>query len=290
MSWVNLHPPRSVCPVCGTLGLVLAICMVTPRSINRLWAHEFADGHVERAVSFVVRDRKGFVEYGVGCNPHTMAALLNKWRANDKALTEAELHDSPEQSGAIHSPATPVITSAKTAGENPAATDFDTKMSTSEELSVKNKLSPTDPGKSLTRPLTAQELEIEKAFQTAVLTEIAKQFEITCNGVRVNLTPHSVELSPRHHVNALAKLEFDLPPADRIRLVAHDLVFPDNGGAGRYALKPKGSTMLLRSNVAPILVRADRIDLNGLSPEMRAQKTTVDCELSFVPVKNAEGQ
>ena len=230
----------------GAFAILLAILVGPPGGLDQLSAHEFADGHVERSLSFVVQDQKVFVEYAVGCNTNTMKALLNQWQASSESASATTPPVPPAAAGSIvPTVSTPADTSAND-------------------------------------PLAAADVEIEKAFQTAVLAEIARQLDVTCNGKRVDIRPVSVELSPRHHVNALARLEFDLPQADKIRLIAHDFLFQGNDGAVKYALKPKQSTILLRSNVAPILVRAERVELNGLGPEARAQKTIIDCELSFL--------
>ena len=78
MRSINLNPP---CSVRGALTILLAFLLAPAGSVVQLFAHEFEDGHVERSVSFVVQDRKVFVEYAVGCNINTMTALLNQWQA-----------------------------------------------------------------------------------------------------------------------------------------------------------------------------------------------------------------
>ena len=41
-----------------------------------------------------------------------------------------------------------------------------------------------------------------------------------------------------------------------------DRLFSDYHGATRYALRARGTTMLLQSNVAPVLVRSERIEID----------------------------
>ena len=193
-SYMREFNPNFRGSVGGAFVILLAILVDPPCGLDQLSAHEFADGHVERSLSFVVQDQKVFVEYAVGCNANTMKVLLNQWQTSSKSTSATE---SPALSTEVGS----ILPTATTTAETSAS-----------------------------EPLTAADVEIEKAFQKAVLAEIARQLDVTCNGKRVDIRPVSVELSPRHHVNALARLEFDLPQADRIRLIAHDVLFPDKEG------------------------------------------------------------
>jgi hypothetical protein len=281
----NLKPPCTVGPVYIAFCTFLACLLGPSPNVQLVLAHEFPDGHVERSLSMVVQDRKVLLEYAVGCNPNTMSALLAQWQANGQATAGPISSTSPIQAGGSPLSRTSDRAAAAEGDQLAAGPKADSKMSITDAAGAKvaDSFNPKGPAPIA---LTGEEPEIEHAFQTAVLAEIAKQLEITCNGVRVNLRPISVELSPRHHVNALARLEFDLPADEKIRLIAHDELFPDNPGAVKYALKPRQSAIVLKSNVAPILVRAEVVDLTGLSPEIRARRTTVDCELSFLPGNN----
>lgn len=252
------------------------LCFFGPASgLGNLQAHEFEVGHVERSASFVVRDRTVFIEYAVGCNIETMKAMLNEWRAGG---TTSE----PTSNNKIDSK----VDSDQVASTYQSDAETDSAALTSHQngvARVKNepKITPAETSQKPTA-LTPAELKIENEFRSAVLAKIAEQLQITCNGERVHIRPVSVELSPRHHVNALAKLEFGLSADEKIHLIIKDELFDDKNGAVKYALKPKKSALLLRSNVAPILIRAERIELNGLSPVVRSEKTTIECDLSFM--------
>lgn len=64
-----------------------------------------------------------------------------------------------------------------------------------------------------------------------------------------------------------------------VELAIFDGVFSGKDGAVRYALKTKGSAMIARSNVAAILVRADRIELGQLDKVARKQATTLSAKI-----------
>ena len=121
----------------------------------------------------------------------------------------------------------------------------------------------------------ADDAAIEARFRDMALSHVADQLQIVCNGKPVRIQPVSSEISPRHHVNALLTYEFQLPDDRRIEITVSDSVFAQNNGVVRYAVKPRGRAMLLKSDVAPALVRAARINLSGLSPTERRQKTTL---------------
>lgn len=64
-----------------------------------------------------------------------------------------------------------------------------------------------------------------------------------------------------------------------VEVAIFDGVFAEKDGAVRYALKTKGSAMIARSNVAAILVRADRIELSELDKVARKQATTMSARI-----------
>ena len=90
----------------------------------------------------------------------------------------------------------------------------------------------------------------------------------------------SVERAPRHPFNLLVKFQFKIPPAETTELRIIDETFNQQHGAVRYALKALGSTILLKSNVAPIVVRAKRVETKDLSPKELAEQTTILVRLS----------
>ncbi len=123
---------------------------------------------------------------------------------------------------------------------------------------------------------------LEQQFQTDLLAQVAKNLVIKVANRPLQLKPVSVESSPRHHVNAVATLELALPEADSLTLAFQDMMFSENAGGVRYAAKSLGNAVMSRSNVATIIIRADRHELNELTPEQRLEKTKIDCQLVFV--------
>jgi hypothetical protein len=105
---------------------------------------------------------------------------------------------------------------------------------------------------------------------------------VICDGRRI--TPEAVDLGPTpvHPFILVVKFEFQLPVSNDIELNVEDRNFPDLTGAVRYALKAKGNSMLLKSNAAPILIRADRVELAGMTLVERAKCTTISAKLAVI--------
>lgn len=128
----------------------------------------------------------------------------------------------------------------------------------------------------------ANDLAVENRFQTELLAQIAKQLVVECDQQRVVLTPVSVARSPRHHVNAVATLKFEIPGSDSLELTIQDTMFMEEIGGVRLAAKSYGNVVMSRSNVAPTLVRAERQELAGLTSTQRREKSKIVCQLIFV--------
>ena len=133
----------------------------------------------------------------------------------------------------------------------------------------------------------------------------ADHLKLSNNGKPVVLSKVSVEPAARHPYSVLVKFQFSLyekakkamedspvvkessvdPRANSVASRAVDFqvadnLFADYSGAVRYSLRARGSTMLLRSNVAPVLVRAERVEVEQKtatgkqdSPAIRAKLT-----------------
>lgn len=191
--------------------------------------HEFEDGFVERSVAVVVRDNVARLEYSIGLNPNTRQQLIKFWQSTDR--TGGGIEDSLE----------------KISDSAPQKVDF---------------------------------------LQLAA-DHLSRRLDIVVNNQRVEHTLISSLQSSRHHVDVTVILEFNLPAADAQAPIAieiadgnffrtssvqeknapatlktrrdepHLLPAPFGGGF-RYAFKTRGSTVLSSSNVASILIRADR--------------------------------
>lgn len=121
------------------------------------------------------------------------------------------------------------------------------------------------------------------ALNQSAAEAITQRLVITCNGNPVKLTAISTGLAPRHPFCVLVKFEFQIPNLQMIDLKVTDNNFLQQPGAFRAAIKTRGNATLMRSNVAPILVRAQRIELDDLSQEQRKQETTISAKIAILP-------
>jgi len=85
--------------------------------------------------------------------------------------------------------------------------------------------------------------------------------------------------APRHPFNLVVRFEFELPPTKSVQLDIADTNFLRQTGAVRYAIKAVGSTMLVKSNAAPIIIRAKRVELVGLSRKETVSATSISAKI-----------
>ena len=128
--------------------------------------------------------------------------------------------------------------------------------------------------------------ELEARFQAELLTQLEQRLSIRCDDRAMSLTPVSVASSPRHHVNAVATLQLELPDGNPLSLLIQDPLFDPLAGEARFAAKSFGDAMLARSNVPPTLTRAKRLKLSALTTEQRLDKTKIECQLVFVSTQD----
>jgi len=115
----------------------------------------------------------------------------------------------------------------------------------------------------------------------------AERLKLERNGKPITLSKVSVEPAARHPFSVVVKFQFSViaklaierdgkvnrkneamaisepnsPQSGVVDFQVIDELFSEHAGATRYALRARGSTMLLQSNVAPVLVRADRVEI-----------------------------
>ena len=118
--------------------------------------------------------------------------------------------------------------------------------------------------------------EIENAFRLYAFEQFAKELKVSLDGQSTKLSKVSVEQSSRHHFAMIAKYSFAIPKQQRVQLVIEDQTLKSMKGGSRYSLKTKGKSILFKSNVAPIIVRAKRNDLAKLAPEQLAQISRIE--------------
>jgi hypothetical protein len=69
-------------------------------------------------------------------------------------------------------------------------------------------------------------------------------------------------------------------PKNSLRFRLVDELFPRQSGAVRYSLRARGSTILLRSNVAPVIVRAERFEFDKPRSMVKSDLFTIDAILA----------
>lgn len=230
--------------------------------------HKFEDDFVERTMAVIVRDQRAIVEYSVGLNANTLEDVLQDW---DKNAQPGDDSIPPPQSSTTNQPPTKKV--AKAGSERSTKSSSDPVP----DIAAASAGQDSETGDS------AHQIDADllNRFKRLAPQRILDRIEVTCNGQTI--IPHSLTLgpAPQHPFVLVVKFEFDLPPGNANDLQIRDKNFRSQSGAVRYALKAKGNAMLLKSNQAPILIRAQRVELAGLSPEQTEQSTTTNCRLAI---------
>lgn len=126
-------------------------------------------------------------------------------------------------------------------------------------------------------PMEADDLEqIESQFRQYAFEQFSQEIKVSVDGRFMSLTKVSVEPSARHHFAMIAKYSFEIPQQQRVKLVIEDQSLESMNGGSRYALKAMGKSILFKSNVAPIIVRAERNDLAELSKQQLAKVSRIE--------------
>ncbi len=109
-------------------------------------------------------------------------------------------------------------------------------------------------------------------------------------GLKLRLDEHEVELeveraerSSRHHYDLELSLRATLPERPGMwRMDWDDENFLDLDGAVRKACKAAGRSLLIRSNAAPIIVRAERVELGKLPSEKRRAAVRIQATVKWM--------
>lgn len=269
------------------VGLTLGLAMA-PRSAP----HKFEDGFVERTLAIVIRDNVATAEYSIGLNESTLNDLLQHWKNSEEAAGIKEPTDLP----ALPETSTPLPTQSseqQSSDKSPAAPVSNTQ--TNDEPAEKIASSPESES-AKTQPTTApaetsgsddQSSDLENPIHEQLLaelqksgpTQIARQILITCQGKPLEIKNISASPAPRHPFNLVVRFEFEIPAVKSAQLLIEDQNFRQQTGAVRYAIKALGGTMLVKSNVAPIIVRAQRRELAGLSKKESLSETSISAQI-----------
>lgn len=131
---------------------------------------------------------------------------------------------------------------------------------------------------------TLSDEQLSKHFRDAAFDQIARGLKVSLDGQPVVLHKIDCEPSPRHHFSLVAKYKIDLGESSKpFEFEVIDENFPTQQGAIRCSLKAMGNAMVLQSNVAPIMVRAERHELENLSASQRKAVCSVKVKLAFSP-------
>jgi hypothetical protein len=208
---------------------------------------ELPDDYVERTLAVIVRGREVSIEFCVGVNERTLRKMLTRG-LQDNSLEP----DSLEKKNALAS-----------------GRDQSTAVDVSLPIAAK--------------PLTSLDLEqLHERLRRTYFNKLLDDLRVTVNNQESELTKVSIEQSARHHFSWVAKYAFQIPSGQKMfDLTIQDNSFPEYNGAVRYALKATGSAMVLKSNVAPIIVRSKRFELANLNADERSATCRISASLGF---------
>ena len=277
------------------LGVSLAVWVFGGLS-GSVCAHEYEDGFVERSLTITIRDGVGYGEYQIGLNAKTATQVLKlAEQMRQQAVSVKAAQQQPSAAGetapAAGAVTEPSVERVPLMNEPEAALKVDRspkamtpKAVTPEGGSPKgvpNQSVGTGVGEHLT------DLATIKRFGELQEHWFAGRLKLARNGQPVALSKVSVEPAARHPFSVVVKFQFsveakqaveeqgkaeqnkaagptskpDSPQGSVVEFEVTDGLFSDHHGATRYALRSRGSTMVLQSNVAPALVRADRVEI-----------------------------
>ena len=244
-------------------------------------AHEYEDGFVERSLTITIRDGVGYGEYQIGLNANTATEVL-------------KLAEQMRQQAVMARAAQPQPSAA---GETAAVAEALTEPSVERDLLVNKpdaalnvEVEPKGvPNQSVGNGVGEHLTDLATIKRFGELKEhwFAGRLKLARNGQQVALSKVSVEPAARHPFSVVVKFQFsveakqaveeqakaeqnkaagptskpDSPQGSVVDFQVTDGLFSDHYGATRYALRSRGSTMVLQSNVAPALVRADRVEV-----------------------------
>ena len=236
-------------PITLIAFFALAVC-----SLGKLSGHELEDGCIEKAMAIVVRDGVATIELSVGINPATMEQQLGTWLAKSA--------DSEKR------------------GSDPDQGDDAVDQKTAAQETADHESKPVAPNER------SQEDDLNARFRQYAFEQFAKEINVEIDGRKVPLSKVSVEQSPRHHFDLIAKYSFSIPKQQgqpQSKLMINDLTLQKMIGGSRYSLKAAGKSILFKSNVSPIVVRAERNDLGKLSEKGLAKARRIEAVVGGTP-------
>ena len=258
--------------------------------------HKFENGFVERSIAIVVRDKTAHIVYSVGLNELTVRELLANWEPFSPGQTvgpdstKSEVQQNPESERFGDQRPANSTGQAETSPRSPSQPSTKATVSSGVDPSADTRPKPTEKPTSSKRPQLENSSEdhvippdLLLKFKELAPVAIANGMKISCNGKPITIDYVNAGPPPRHPFTMSIEFTFQVPDSETCDLKISDDSFAQNNGAVRYALKAAGRAMLIQSDVAPILVRAERCDLTKLSKKERSLKTSVNARLGFAP-------
>ena len=123
---------------------------------------------------------------------------------------------------------------------------------------------------------------LNEKFCELLQTKILAAVEIEVDGVPLETAVSNIEPFAAHHKSALVTLTAQIPSdKTEVDFALKDTAFANLEGATRFAIKARSAAIVLQSNVAPIIQRAERIELSSLTAEEKEQ-SQIRARLKFL--------
>ena len=291
------------------LGVSVAVWVFSGLS-GSVCAHEYEDGFVERSLTITIRDGVGYGEYQIGLNAKTASQVLKlaqqlRQQAVMARAAQLQPSDAGEAAAVAEALTEPSAERDLLVDKPEAALKVDVE---SEAVPPKGVAPKGVPNQSVDAGVGEHLTDLATIKQFGQLQEhwFAGRLKLACNGQPVALSKVSVEPAARHPFSVVVKFQFsvaakqaveekdeadrktvvgetvkpDSPQGSMVDFQVTDGLFSQYHGATRYALRSRGSTMLLQSNVAPALVRADRVEIaRGAGVEEDGKQTAIQAKL-----------
>ena len=110
--------------------------------------------------------------------------------------------------------------------------------------------------------------------------KITEHTFVTANGQKLKLVLVKVVPNARRHVDYAVFVETNLPnDCEKMQLQVHSRALIEFPGNWRGAIKTKGSAMVGKTDAAPILIRAQPIELVDLDKSERNEKESISATI-----------
>ncbi len=127
------------------------------------------------------------------------------------------------------------------------------------------------------------ESSVRDQFKHELSKRLQRLLELTVNGERAELKFVGIEDCPRHQFDFLVHLENTLPADQTLEIKLTDRGLDHWKSAARYSLKGLGTTMISKSNVAPIIIRSRRIEFDPMPEKTRIKHSTIIATVTTPP-------